>query len=178
MLTTISPSPFLRFTPIGLAALLLSATSLAATEPITDAEAFARLKQLPGEWTGTVTKRDTGPAVTVVYRLTAGGSVVEERLFPGTAHEMVTMYHLDGGKLVLTHYCAMGNQPRMSLAPDSTRQSLIFAFESAGNLASPDAMHMHCGTIKLVDADTLEAIWEVHDKGAKIGENRFFLRRK
>jgi hypothetical protein len=28
-------------------------------------------------------------------------------------YEMVTVYHLDGKKLVLTHYCSGGTQPRV-----------------------------------------------------------------
>jgi hypothetical protein len=140
-------------------------------------DAFSRLKTLAGEWVGTVTEKDTGPAVKVVYSVTAGGSVVEERLFPGTSHEMVTMYHLDGDRLVLTHYCAIGNQPRMTLAPESTSDALVFEFVSGTNFASPDTMHMHSGRLRLVDADTLEAAWDVYDKGAKIAENRLFLTR-
>jgi hypothetical protein len=161
-----------------LVSLLSLVPAASAAEPISGPDAFTLLKSLAGEWTGHVTEKDTGPAVTVIYRVTAAGSVVEERLFPGTSHEMVTMYHLDGAKLVLTHYCAAGNQPHMTLAPESMRQQLVFAFESATNLASPGAMHMHSGRLRLIDANTLEAAWDVFEKGAKTGENRFFLKRK
>ena len=51
--------------------------------------------------------------VVSTYRVTAAGSAVMEVLFPGTDHEMVTVYHQDGDDLILTHYCAAGNQPRM-----------------------------------------------------------------
>ena len=47
------------------------------------------------------------------YAVTAAGSAVVETVFPGTEHEMVTVYHADGSDLVLTHYCMEGNQPRM-----------------------------------------------------------------
>ncbi len=57
--------------------------------------ALERLKTLAGEWRGHVVTED-GPPAEVVYSVTAGGSTVTEKLFPGTAHEMVTMYHLDG----------------------------------------------------------------------------------
>ena len=50
-----------------------------------------------------------------LVRTTGGGSAVTETLFPGTAHEMMSVYHMDGDDLVLTHYCAGGNQPRMML---------------------------------------------------------------
>ena len=77
--------------------------------------ALERLKTLAGTWRGHVVTED-GPPATVVYSVTAAGTAVTEALFPGTSHEMLTVYHLEGDDLVLTHYCAMGNQPRMKLA--------------------------------------------------------------
>ena len=31
----------------------------------------------------------------------------------GTPGSMISMYHPDGDKILMTHYCAVGNQPRM-----------------------------------------------------------------
>src|SRR5579883_3440161 len=83
------------------------------------AAGFESLKKLAGDWVQI--GKDGKPAGPVVssIRVTSAGTAVEETLFPGTAHEMVTMYHLDGGELVLTHYCALGNQPHMRLTPES-----------------------------------------------------------
>ena len=72
-----------------------------------------RMKTLVGTWEG---KADMGQGpidMTVKYRLLAGGSVLEERVFEGTPHEMITMYYDQDGKLALTHYCVMGNRPGM-----------------------------------------------------------------
>ena len=84
---------------------------------------FDRLKSLEGTWTGRSgwdEGADKGAGeVTVIYKVTAAGSAVQETLFPGTPHEMVTMYHMDGADLMLTHYCAAGNQPRMKLEPSA-----------------------------------------------------------
>src|SRR5437868_15374337 len=71
------------------------------------------LKGLAGEWTGKAKHGDMEHEATVTYKVTAGGSAVVETVFPGTEHEMVTVYHQDGDDLVLTHYCMLGNQPRM-----------------------------------------------------------------
>ena len=49
------------------------------------------------------------------YRVAANGSVVVERNFPDTPKEMISVYHDRGGKLSMTHYCALANQPQMSL---------------------------------------------------------------
>src|SRR6058998_3249534 len=76
---------------------------------------FERLKTLVGTWQG---KTDIGQGpidMTVQYRLLAGGSVLEERVFAGTPNEMVTMYYDKAGKLAMTHYCMFGNRPGMLL---------------------------------------------------------------
>ena len=42
----------------------------------------------------------------IEFRVTSAGSVVQETMFPGSDHEMVNMYSVDGDKLLMTHYCA------------------------------------------------------------------------
>ena len=140
--------------------------------------ALERLKTLAGEWRGHVTTPD-GPAASVVYGVTAGGSTVTERLFPGTEHEMFTLYHLDGSDLVLTHYCAMGNQPRMRLvrAAGTDPVELEFGFSGGANIDPAKDAHMHAGRMVLRGADRLEAEWAVYDKGKQAGANKFFLER-
>ena len=140
--------------------------------------ALERLKTLAGEWRGHVVTED-GPPAEVVYSVTAGGSTVTEKLFPGTDHEMVTMYHLDGNDLVLTHYCAMGNQPRMRLvkATGTDPLELKFDFTGGANIDPAKDMHMHAGTLTLRGSDRLEAEWSLYDKGKQTGANKFFLDR-
>ena len=74
---------------------------------------FAALKSLAGDWVAL--GKDGKPTDTIVssIRVTSGGNTIQETLFPGSDHEMVTMYHIDGEDLILTHYCMLGNQPRM-----------------------------------------------------------------
>jgi hypothetical protein len=136
------------------------------------------MRGLAGEWRGHVVTAD-GPEAEVVYSVTAGGSAVQEKLFPGTEHEMVTMYHLDGNDLVLTHYCAMGNQPRMRLVKASGTEPVELRFDFAGgaNIDPARSMHMHAGALTLRGPGRLEAEWAVFDKGKQTGANRFFLDR-
>ncbi len=47
----------------------------------------------------------------------AGGHAVEEREMVGSPHEMLTIYHMEGSDLVATHYCMLGNRPRMTARP-------------------------------------------------------------
>lgn len=49
---------------------------------------FEKLKTLAGTWDATVLNPD-GDETTVVYRVTAEGSVVMETMFAGTPHEMI-----------------------------------------------------------------------------------------
>lgn len=98
-----------------------------------------RLKALVGEWEIVV---DGKPTLAVVVKVTSNGSVVHETMFPGSAHEMVNMYHQNGDELICTHYCAAGNQPRMrctGVAPDG---SMRFTFKDVTNLKVPDQEHM------------------------------------
>jgi len=161
---------------------LAAATTMAfAGEPaktVTAQEAFAMLKGLAGEWQGKAMDRDNGPAIAVTYRVTANGSVVLETLFPGSEHEMLTLYHLDNGKLVLTHYCAMGNQPRMELDPGSSAKCLVFSFAGGSNLDPARDVHMHQGRVCLVAPDRLENEWDTFRGTGKIDSKKFFLQRK
>jgi hypothetical protein len=154
-------------------------TAVPATQR-SDAAAFERLKSLVGDWTAkTEHGEHTGDAA-VNYRLTAGGSVLMETLFAGTPNEMVTMYYLDGGKLVLTHYCMLHNQPHMTLEAASTADVLRFTCDASSggdNLESEHAMHMHRGVLTFVDAGHIQTAWTMWVDGKADHEAHFDLRR-
>jgi hypothetical protein len=138
-------------------ALIAAAAGLTAAEPASAQKGspeFERMKTLLGTWTG---KADLGQGpmdMTVTYRLVAGGSVLEERIFPGTPNEMLTMYYDQDGKLALTHYCIMGNRPAMRLK-SSDDKSLRFDFDKACGINPAKESHMHAMTIRFDDADTI-----------------------
>jgi hypothetical protein len=152
-----------------------------APPPATAADpkaAFARLKGLAGAWEGKAGHgEELGPA-SVRWETTSAGTAVMETLFPGTDHEMRSVYHLDGDTLVLTHYCAMGNQPRMRLSRASTDRELVFDFSGGTNLNPRRDTHIHSGRIRLVGPDAIEAEWTVWGDGKQTGANRFVLARK
>jgi len=117
---------------------------------------FERLKTLVGSWKGT-TDMGQGPIdMTVQYRLLAGGSVLEERVFAGTPNEMTTMFYDKDGKLALTHYCVMGNRPGM-LLKSSDSKTLKFDFDETCGINVSKESHMHALTLTFDDADTLTA---------------------
>jgi hypothetical protein len=124
-----------------------------------------KLKTLAGTWVAADKDGKPTDQVVSVFRVTAAGSAVHETLFPGTPHEMVTVYHLDGNDVVLTHYCAMGNQPRLKLDPESPKDELVFKFAGGTNLDPQKDRHMHEGSIKILDADHIQWSWQGYEDG-------------
>jgi hypothetical protein len=94
---------------------IFSANAGEPAKPYVGSAEFQKLKSLAGTWQGS-TDMGQGPMpITVQYRVTSGGSAVEERLFADTPMEMVTIYHDKDGQLALTHYCSLCNRPSMTL---------------------------------------------------------------
>jgi hypothetical protein len=115
-----------------------------------------KMKSLVGEWVAADENGQPTEQVVSVIKLTAGGSAVHETLFPGQEHEMVSIYTVDGDDLVMTHYCMLGNQPRMKADPMSPKNSIRFEFAGGGNLDPAKDKHMHAATLTFVDADHLQ----------------------
>ncbi len=145
---------FLVAAIVGLGALAQSEGEKAMKKGPATSPGLESLKKLAGEWTG------DGPhgKATTVFRVSAGGSIVHETLFPGTEQEMITIYHMDGKDLILTHYCLMGNQPRLKADSASDGKKLSFKSVSGTNMKMDD-MHMGQAVITFVDADHFEANW-------------------
>ncbi len=143
-----------------------------------NSERLEALKKLAGDWVEI--GKDGKPSDKVVssIRVTAAGSVVQETLFPGSDHEMVTMYHLDGADLVLTHYCMLGNQPRMRAEPGKEANRLVFKFIGGTNLKSEDENHMHQATLTIVSKDHFQAEWVACKDGKPCHTASFDLVRK
>lgn len=121
------------------------------------------LTVLVGEWQATDPE---GKPVTAVYRLASSGTSLEETLTMGEEPGMTTMYHSDGKGLMATHYCSLGNQPRMRtgpLAPDATTVS--FDFVDATNLKSQDDLHIHSVQFVLRDENHVIQTWGWREQG-------------
>lgn len=124
--------------------------------------ALARFRALEGEWTGTNSK---GAPVELRYELVADGTVVLEHLKIAGEHDMVTMYHLDGDDVMLTHYCAAGNQPRMRMAAaDLATGEVRFEFVDVTNLAQEGAGHMGRAVFELA-GDRMRSAWTWQENG-------------
>ena len=156
-----------RFLVGGLVLLTLTVGATGADKPGGNAPAphagLERMKKLAGTWVAADKDGKPTEKVVSVVRVTAAGSAVLETLFPGQPMEMVSVYHRDGADLVMTHFCALGNQPRMKADPNSPSNKICFKFAGGTNLDPASDMHMHEGTITFVDDDHIEwsgVCWE------------------
>ena len=122
------------------------------------AATFERLKSLSGVWRGRSTK---GWEDRVTIDVIAGGSVVRSTSFDAHPGEtMLTLYHMDGDRLMLTHYCVALNQPRMVATRfEEGGNRIAFDFLDATNLPTPGAGHMHSSILRLVDGDRFTSRW-------------------
>jgi hypothetical protein len=150
------------------AAVLLIGFTAFAREPqspsgLDTKAAYARLRSLVGDWQA---EAKTGK-VHLHYELIAGGTALVERTtFDDNTPTMETIYHPDGDRLLLTHYCALGNQSRLQARSyNAETGELRFEFLDATNLASPSAGHVHNATIRFVDDNHFVARWEFFEEG-------------
>jgi hypothetical protein len=127
------------------------------------AAAFERMKTLVGEWKTT----NSSMQASLTYELAAGGSALVERDTPeGITQPMITVYYLDGDRILLTHYCMAGNQPRMQARRfENGPGELNFEFLDVTNLAGPNAGHMHDARIRLLDDKHFTASWRFFQNG-------------
>ena len=151
---------------------------LAASAVVAQSDAqksFDQLKSLAGTWEG---KNSLGEPLQVSFKVTSNGSAVMSEIAGHGSDNMITMFHLDGpNKLVLTHYCGAGNQPRMQASSSADGKTITFNFLDATNLASPDAGHMHRVAITVLDANHHTEEWSFADHGKEMKE-LFDLHRK
>ena len=150
---------------VGSAALAASADPAAAkpTSP-----ALERLKTLAGEWVAAednamVKKGD----LVMRYAVTAAGTAVVETVFPGSPHEMVTVYHAEGDDLVLDHYCMAGNRPRMR-AKGASGSRFEFSYEGGPGIDAKRDRHMHSAWLEIVGADEIRNQWNEHEGGKSV----------
>jgi hypothetical protein len=145
--------------------------------PYSGSAEFERMKQLAGAWEGTSNMGKEGEKVRVEYRLTAGGSALVETLFPGSAEEMVSVYHDQKGKLAMTHYCMLRNQPNMTLRKADAR-TIELVFSKKGNAINPaKEKHMHAVSITFTDTNHITQKWTMFEKGKNTGEVTLTLAR-
>lgn len=150
-------------------------TACADMPPYQGSAAFERMKTLAGKWTG---ESPMMGKMHTEFRVIAGCSVIEERFGGGTPMEMLSTYHDVNGKLHMTHYCALRNQPQMALTK-STANSLTFDFVPTPGLNAAKEKHMHGATYTFIDANHFQmegVAWE-NGKPSPCGPPVIFTRK-
>ncbi len=88
-------------------------------------------RALPGRWRAEL---PGGRSVTVSYRMVSKGSALVETFVTASGTETLTVLHRDGAALMLTHYCAQGNQARLR-ATAASRDRVVFELVDATNVS-------------------------------------------
>jgi len=157
---------------------IFAALALAATAALaqTDAQkAFAAIKNMPSTWEQ---KMPDGKTLQVNFKVVSGGSAVMSEILGMGKDNMISMFNMDGpNRLLLTHYCSAGNQPRMQASVSPDGKTMTFNFVDATNLATPDAGHMQRMVLTLLDENHHTEEWTFNDHGKELKEI-FDLRRK
>jgi hypothetical protein len=167
-----------------------------AKEGVEARAAFARLKKMAGTWTAEMAadgkaadfkklvekhkknKERHAGRESVVFKLTGAGSALVETQMPGAPHEMVSVYHLDGDDLRMTHYCAAGNQPRFKLDRGKSKPDhLIFTFDGGSNLDPKKDMHIHGLEITFHEDGRVTSAWAGYRGGEPFGTTSFTMTR-
>lgn len=128
-------------------------------------KSFDELKSLNGTWEG---KTADGQTAQVIYRVTSNGSALMSEI--KGKEDMISMFSLDGDRVVLTHYCSVGNQPRMVASGSPDGKTVTFDFLDVTNLATPDAGHMSRVVFSMPDADHHTEEWIYTDHGKEMKE--------
>jgi hypothetical protein len=157
-----------------LSLMFFAATLATSAFAQTDSQkAFAAINNMPGSWQGST---PDGRPLNVTFTVVSGGSAVMSEILGD--HEMVSMFHLDGSdRLLLTHYCSVGNQPRLQASVSADGKTITFNFVDATNLASPDAGHMQRMVLTLLDDNHHTEDWTFIDH-EKVMKASFDLHRK
>jgi hypothetical protein len=147
----------------------------AAAQSSNAAADFDKLKQLAGEW---ISRSSSDPMQFVrhTYSVVSNGSAVMLTTEVPNQGPMITMFYLDGPRLMATHFCGEKNQPRYVAANSSDPKTIVFKFKDATNLASAQAGYMSGVTFILGDSDHHSQQWTFTENGKNTVE-KFDLER-
>ena len=156
-----------------------------AIEPVAQdaehkAEVMKLLASLEGTWRMVQEDGTLSEAVST-FKPSSAGSVVREVMAVGEPHEMTNLYHMDGDAVVCTHYCAVGNQPRMvakGVEETDEGKAIDFHVDSVSNFTEGQDHYM--GGLKLVFAgdDTVHQVWTTFDKNGDVAHQMTFVMKR
>jgi len=133
-------------------------------------KSFDKLKTLAGSWEG----RFEGKPLQVSLRVTSMGNALMHEMKGDGPEDPITMFNVDGERLLLTHYCDAGNRPRMvgKVSPDGK----TVEFEFLDVSGSTQYGHMQHVVFNFIDSDHTEK-WEFAMAAGKTEGGLLDLRR-
>jgi len=136
-------------------------------------QSFDEIKSLAGTWEGMSSE---GP-VQVSYRVLANGSSVVSEI-SGHEDNMISVFNMDKDRLLMTHYCGAGNQPRMVASSSPDGKTLTFDFVDGTNILPSQVGHMRRLIVTMADADHHSELWVLKTNDGKEMKRTFELTRK
>lgn len=143
---------------------------------VVQSDDWRRLGSLVGSWKGWMEEGGKRMDASAEIRMTGDGSALMHVLGPDTPFEMVTMFHPDGTRLLLTHYCAAHNQPRMASVPAKAPNQVAFEFIDGTNIKPGDG-YMASLVITFIDADHHDEAWAYRTKDGMMPATPFHFER-
>jgi hypothetical protein len=125
---------------------------------------FERMKKLEGDWRGKSTK---GWEDQSTVKVIAKGSAILFTSFDAHPNEtMLTLVHWDLDRVLLTHYCVAGNQPRLEATSiEDDGRKVTFTFVDATNLPSRNKGHMDKLVMRFIDDSHYTSQWTWYQDG-------------
>lgn len=156
-------------------------TAITSDRPATDLD-YERLKNLSGDWylvSGVRLGVELEPDLEdpfLSYSVSSGGHSVIEKLFAGKPNEMTSVYYLDSGRLMMDHYCSLGNQPRM-VAIAGSENTIPFQLITVSNLSDKNELHISSHSLTFDGPNELTATWGATEDEKPGGGSRYTVRR-
>ncbi len=128
-------------------------------------------RELVGRWKATTPDNRSFVAS---YRLVSNGSaLVETFTSSSSGKETLSVYHHDGRALLLTHYCAQGNQARLE-ATVATRERIVFEYLDATNLRAEQDVMQRLTFVLRADGFDQESVYRLPSGELETTTLRFF----
>tara|TARA_Y100000589_G_scaffold238704_1_gene226103 strand:- start:1684 stop:2295 length:612 start_codon:yes stop_codon:yes gene_type:complete len=143
---------------------------------------YERLKTLSGDWylvrgvrLGVELESNFDEPFMTYSVSSAGHSVIEE-LFAGKPNEMTSVYYLDSGRLMMDHYCSLGNQPRM-VAVAGPQDEIPFKLLSVSNMDDANELHISSHSVEFDGPDELTVRWGATENQKPMGGSFYTVKR-
>ncbi len=143
----------MRILPMIQAGLLVLVSGFSVAQTSTD---FDGLEAIEGTWKLTKPASEHEQHFRLRYHFIARNSALVEVYGDPAKQTTETIFHRDGEALMATHYCARGNQPRLTGAAQSDSKHLQFNFVDITNLKNKKDPHMVRMKYRFIDKDHFE----------------------